>query len=161
MRSWPGKRFAWLVLGLCGCLWASHSSSNEVKTGHDPDGDTTVKNPIEIRLVAAPTRLSMSERDRFRIGLVATNTSDAAVDPHLFGVRLLVDGMPSAAFDLAVGNTMPAKWDVLPAGATTPAVEWPLGTALFTKPGEYVLVLRLEWEGWTPVESSVTVTVTP
>ena len=124
-------------------------------------GDPTIKSPIEIRLLVTPTRLSMSERDRFRIGLTATNTTDTALDPHLFGVRLLVNGTPSAAFDLAVGNVMPAKWDVLPAAETTPPIEWPLGTALFTEPGEYVLVLRLEWEGWTPVESAATVTVTP
>jgi hypothetical protein len=121
-----------------------------------------MKSPIEIRLLVAPTRLSMSERERVRIGLVATNTSDAAVDPHLYAARLLVNGTPSAAFDLALGNgVMPAKWDVLAAGDTTPVVEWPLGTALFTNPGEYVLALHLKWEDWTPVESSATVTVTP
>lgn len=120
-----------------------------------------MKSPIEIRLLAAPTQLSMSELDRFRIGLVATNTSDAAVDPHLYAARLLVNGTPSPAFDLALGNgVVPAMWEVLPAGDTTSAVEWPLGTALFTGPGEYVFVLSLEWEGWTPVESSATVTVT-
>lgn len=121
-----------------------------------------MKSPIEIRLLAAPTRLSMSERDRFRVGLVATNTSDAAVDPHLYAARLLVNGTPSPAFDLALGNgDMPVNWDALAAGDTTPVVEWPLGMALFTDPGEYVLVLRLRREGWTPVESTATVTVTP
>src|SRR5262245_38093424 len=121
-----------------------------------------MKGPIELRLLVAPTRLSMSERDRFRIGLVASNTSDSAVDPHLYAAQLLVNGTPSPAFDLALGNSvMPAKWDVLPAGETTPAVEWPLGAALFTEPGDYVLMLRLQWDGWTPVESSATVTVTP
>ena len=138
------------------------SEQQKMKIHHNPNGETTKKSPIEIRLLAAPTRLSMNERDRFHIGLVASNTSDAAVDPRLYAARLLVNGTPSPAFDLALGNgVMPAKWDVLPAGETTPPVEWPLGAALFSKPGEYVLVLRLDWEGWTPVESSVTVTVTP
>jgi hypothetical protein len=121
-----------------------------------------MKSPIEIRLLVAPTQLSMSERDRFRIGLVATNTSDSAVGPQLYAARLLVNGTPSPAFDLALGNSvMPAKWDVLPAGETTPVVEWPLGEALFTEPGEYVLVLRLIGDGWPRLESSATVTVTP
>ncbi len=120
-----------------------------------------MKSPIEIRLLAHPARLSMSERDRFRVGLVATNTSDSALDPHLFAARLLVNGTPSPAFDLATGNTMPAKWDLLPAGDTTPLIEWPLGEALFEEPGEYELVLRLEWDDWAPVESKTTVTVTP
>jgi hypothetical protein len=122
----------------------------------------TMKSPIQVRLLVAPARLSMSERDDFRIGLVATNTSDAAIDPHLYATRLLVNGEASVAFDLALGNgVMPAKWDVLPAGDTTPAAEWWLGPALFTEPGDYLLMLRLDWEGWTPVESSATVTVTP
>lgn len=120
-----------------------------------------MKSPIEILLLVTPTWLSMSEREHFRIGLVATNTSDAAVDPHLYASRLLVNGTPSVAFDLALGNSvMPAKWDLLPAGDTTPTVEWPLGDALFAEPSEYVLVLRLKWEGFTAVESSATVTVT-
>lgn len=120
-----------------------------------------MKSPITIRLLAAPTQLSMSERDRFRIGLVATNTSDEAVDPHLYATQLLVNGEPSPAFDLALGNSVvPAKWDLLPPGDTTPPIEWPLGAALFPEPGQYVLLLRFEWDGWTPVESSATVTVT-
>lgn len=91
-----------------------------------------MKSPITIRLLAAPTQLSMSERDRFRIGLVATNTSDEAVDPHLYATQLLVNGEPSPAFDLALGNSVvPAKWDLLPPGDTTPPIEWPLGAALF------------------------------
>jgi hypothetical protein len=103
----------------------------------------------------------MGERDRFRVGLVATNTSDALVDPHLYAARLFVNGTPSPAFDLALGNgVMPAKWDALPAGDSTPVVEWPLGPALFEEPGEYELVLRLEWGDWPPLESSVEVTVT-
>ncbi len=65
---------------------------HELNAHHEPEGDTTIKTPIEIRLLVAPTRLSMSERDRFRIGLIATNTTDTAIDPHLFGVRLLVNG---------------------------------------------------------------------
>jgi hypothetical protein len=104
----------------------------------------------------------MDERDRFRVGLVATNTSDAAIDPQLFAARLLVDGEPSPAFDLAIGNgVMPAGWNVLPAGAETPPVEYPLGEALFPEPGEYRLVLRVEVADMAPVEASQTVVVTP
>lgn len=125
------------------------------------DGDTVIESPIEIRLRVAPMRLSMSELGRFRIGLVATNRGDATVDPQLFGARLLVNGTPSIAFDLVLSNVMPARWDALPAGQTTPPIEWPLGAALFTGPGEYALVLRLDCAGWAPVESSATVTVTP
>ncbi len=121
-----------------------------------------MKSPIELRLLVHPTRLSMSERDHFRVGLVATNTSDAALDPHLYSARLLVNGTPSVAFDFALGNgAMPAKWDLLPAGDATRPVEWPLGDALFTEAGEYQLALRLEWDDWTSVEAKVTVVVTP
>ena len=121
-----------------------------------------MSNPVETRLLVEPTRLRMSERDRFRVGIVATNTTRAAIDPQLYAARLLVNGEPSAAFDLALGNgVMPAGWDVLPAGATTPAVEWGLGEALFPDPGEYLLALRLEGSDWAPVDASRTVIVTP
>lgn len=103
----------------------------------------------------------MDERERFRVGLVAVNTSDEAIDPQLFGARLLVDGEPSPAFDLATGNgVMPTGWDVLPAGAETPPVVYPLGPALFPEPGDYRLALRLEVPGTAPLEASATVVVT-
>jgi hypothetical protein len=117
--------------------------------------------PIEIHVLAHPTRLAMAERDRFRVGLTATNRSQDALDPQLFGTRLLVDGEPSPAFDLAIGNgVMPAGWDHLAPGETTPVVEWPLGEALFEQPGEYELVLRLEADDRAAIESSTTVLVT-
>jgi hypothetical protein len=104
-----------------------------------------VHSPVEIRLLAEPALLTMAERDRFRVGIVATNTSAAAVDPHLYAAQLLVNGERSTAFDLAIGNgVVPAKWDVLPAGETTPAVVYPLGEALFPEPGRYTLELVLD-----------------
>jgi len=119
--------------------------------------------PVELTLLVDRNRLRMDERDRFRVGLIATNTGDAPIDPQLFAARLLVDGEPSPAFDLATGNgVMPAGWDVLPAGAETPPVEYPLGEALFTKPGEYLLELRLDVPDREPVVTgSLTVLVTP
>ena len=117
--------------------------------------------PIEIHLLAHPTRLTMAEREQFRVGLTATNRSQDALDPLLYDARLLVDGEPSPAFDLAIGNgVMPAKWERLAAGDTTPIVEWPLGEALFEQPGEYELVLRLEADERGASESSATVVVT-
>ena len=91
---------------------------------------------------------------------VATTTSDTPIDPQLFAARLLVDGEPSPAFDLDGNGVMPAGWDVLPAGAATPPVEYPLGEALFTEPGDYRLVLRLDVPGHDPLEASQTVVVT-
>jgi hypothetical protein len=108
--------------------------------------------PVEIRLVAEPSRLRMAERDAFRVGIVATNTAPAALDPDVYATRLLVDGDPSPAFDLAIGNgVMPGGWDELPAGATTQPVTWPLGAALFPEPGAYRLELRID----SPVASAV------
>jgi len=116
--------------------------------------------PIEISLLAHPTRLTMAERSRFRVGLTATNRSQDSLDPQVYGARLLVDGEPSAAFDLAIGNgAIPAGWESLPPGETTHDVEWPLGEALFEQPGEYLLVLRLEAVGRDPTESSTTTVV--
>jgi hypothetical protein len=116
--------------------------------------------PIEIQLLAHPTRLAMAERDSFRVGLTATNRSQDALDPNVYGARLLVDGERSPAFDLALGNgAIPAGWQLLAPGETTPVLEWPLGEALFEQPGEYELVLRLDTDGAT-AESSTTVVVT-
>ena len=119
------------------------------------------RSPIEIRLLVSPVRLRMDERNRFRVGLVATNTSAEAIDPQLYAARLLVDGEQSVAFDLALGNGVtPAQWDRLAPGATTPAVDWPLGEALFPGPGRYRLELRIETPDRPPVEASETVLVT-
>ena len=120
-----------------------------------------IRSPIEIRLLADPTRLSLADRDRFRLSIAATNLTDDAVDPQLYAARLLVNGEPSPAFDLALNGVMPAAWDVLPARETSPLVELPLGAALFPEPGEYLLVLRVEVPEWDPVEASQTVVVTP
>lgn len=126
------------------------------------ENENAGKSPVGITLYVAPQRLSMAERDRFRVGLTASNNTNMALDPHLYVVRLLVNGSVSAAFDIALGNgVMPAMWDLLPAGASTSPVDWPLGMALFPEPGEYLLVLRLEWNDWAPVESSAKVNVTP
>jgi len=116
---------------------------------------------VSVRLLVEPDRLSFDERGAFRLGVTATNHGDTGVDPGLFGLRLLVDGEPSMAFDLAVGNgVVPAGWDFLDAGATTKPVHWPLGEALFPAPGEYRLLLRLD-DGTGPAqESAATVVVT-
>ncbi len=118
--------------------------------------------PVEISLLADPDRLSMAERERFRVGILATNTSAGAIDPHLFAAQLLVNGERSTAFDLAIGNgVVPAGWDVLPAGETTPAVEYRLGEALFPEPGEYRLELVLGVGEGAHAEATRTVVVTP
>ena len=97
---------------------------------------------MTIRLLAAPAQLSMAERDRFRLGVVATNDGTREVAPGLFALHLLVNGERSVAFDLAVGNgVVPAGWDVLEPGASTPVVEHALGEALFPEPGEFRLEL--------------------
>ena len=103
----------------------------------------------------------MAERDRVRVGIVATNTSATAVEPDLSAAYLLVDGERSTAFDLAIGNgVVPAGWDVLPAGETTAAVDYPLGEALFPVPGEYLLELVLDVPA-ARAAATKTVVVTP
>jgi hypothetical protein len=121
-----------------------------------------VRSPVEIRLLADPDRLSMAERERFRIGVVAANTGPTAIDADLFSAYLLVNGERSTAFDLAIGNgVVPVGWDVLPAGETTPAVEYRLGEALFSEPGEYRLELVLGGGEGAHVEATRTVVVMP
>jgi len=157
LGSWRARVL--LIIGACSCVISSGCS--EQHNNIEQRGVSGVNSPLEIHLLVTSTRFSMQERDRFRLGLTATNTTDTAIDPHLFGVRLLVNGTPSPAFDLKVGNAMPVKWDNLPAGETTPQVDWPLGKALFTEPGKYELVLQHQWGNWQQIESSAIVVVTP
>jgi len=117
--------------------------------------------PVLIQLLAEPARLPMAERDRFQLGLTATNSGNETVDPQLFALRLLVDGEYSPAFDLAIGNgVVPAGWTSLAPGATTRPHYWQLGEALFAEPGEFHLTLRLALDSWS-AESTATVLVTP
>lgn len=100
--------------------------------------------PIEVALDVDPPELTLAERGRFRISLSATNEGSETVDPELHLAQLLVNGTPSKAWSLAVGNgKRERKWFELPPGETTSMTWSTLGESLFREPGTFELVLRL------------------
>lgn len=98
---------------------------------------------LAVKLLASPTQLTLAERDKFMVGVEVTNRGKIAVDPQLSTGELTVNGERSMAWSLAIGNgTREPNWTSLPPGQTV-GMSWPLGDALFDKPGAYHLVLSL------------------
>lgn len=152
----------WRLVAQLGCLVVGACTSGQPAPTTDRttieinEAEKPMTNPIEIRLLTSATTLSMAERSSFQVGIAATNNSPSVVDPELSGARLLVNGTPSPAWDLAMGSGgRSPQWEALPAGKTISA-QWPLGPALFPSPGSYVLSLRLGEH-----ETSTVVEVTP
>jgi hypothetical protein len=113
---------------------------------------------IQTQLSAEPTSLTEDTRDQLRITLTATNVGMEIVDPELSRAQLRVNGTPSRAFSLAVGNgRRPEKWYALAPGDSVSMTWSTLGERLFPGPGEYALVLSLHDQE----ADTVTVSVQP
>lgn len=99
---------------------------------------------LAVRLLAAPARLAMAERETFSIGVEVTNHGAATIDPKLStNCQLAVNGVESMAWNMAIGNgARTATWYALPPGKSV-AMSWPLGRDLFEAPGRYKLVMTL------------------
>ena len=106
-------------------------------------GPTNMSSNLTLKLLASPTQLSMKDRPKFKVGLVVENRGSAAVDPQLSNATLTVNKQHAYAWDLAIQNgPRDASWRNL-APSKSISIEWPLGEALFEKPGDYQLVLTL------------------
>jgi hypothetical protein len=140
---------ALLVLSFGGC--------NGKSAGPTTSPGPSKMNPgLEIKLVAQPTKLSLADRPAFKIGLEANNRGSAPIDPQLHDAVLTANGERSYAWDLAIQNgARDESWTKLPPGKSI-SISWPLGEALFEKPGTYELVLTHGAQ-----KSSVVVEVTP
>jgi len=113
--------------------------------------------PLSLTLTATPKTLTMAKRARFQVRFTAVNTGARTINPRLHSVRLLVNGRPSTAWMLAIGNgARDRRWYALPPGGSL-QMGWPLGKALFPAPGRYILLLQ---QG-TLRSAAVTVTVAP
>ena len=110
----------------------------------NPTGAPTMPSPLAVKLLASPTQLTMAQRPKFMVGVEVTNRGPTPVDPQLStGCRLTVNGQPSMAWNLAIGNgAREASWYAVPPGQTA-TMSWPLGAELFDQPGDYHLVLTL------------------
>lgn len=111
---------------------------------------------LEIKLVVDPARLAIADRAAFKIGFEAVNRGSAPIDPQLHDAVLTANGKRAFAWDLAIQNGIRnASWTRLEPGKSV-AMSWPLGEALFDKPGKYELVLTHGAQ-----KSSAEVEVTP
>lgn len=98
---------------------------------------------ITIELLASPRELSMTTRDTFEIGIVATNEGGTTIDPGLHLLQLFIDGEPSLQFGETVGNGLREKsWFELPPGKSASGT-WRMGEILFPRAGTYEIKLRL------------------
>lgn len=100
---------------------------------------------VTTRMEVQPLRLTMAELEDFTLAIHAHNLGTNTVDPQLMSARLLVNGVNSEVFGLAVSNGIREDhWYALPPGQEV-SLQWTLGYSLFEKPGEYALVL--DWWG--------------
>jgi hypothetical protein len=112
-------------------------------TASSPSG-SSMQPTLSVKLLASPTQLTMAQRSKFMVGVEVVNRGSAPVDPQLSTrCALMVNGEPSMAWNLAIGNgARDASWTMLPPGKTA-TMSWPLGEDLFDKPGDYHLVMTL------------------
>lgn len=97
------------------------------------------ENGVRWALQADPSVLSMAQRDRFTIRIVATNETAASVNPQQHMGQFQLDGASHFGLDLWFGNGLrSAAWQDLPAGASVRDERRP-GEQLFEAAGVYVI----------------------
>jgi hypothetical protein len=113
-------------------------------SGASSASGASMQSTLAVKLLAAPTQLTMADRPKFMVGVEVVNRGTTAVDPQLStGCQLTVNGKESMVWNLAIGNGVrEPSWHSLPPGQTA-TMSWPLGADLFDKPGDYHLVLTL------------------
>ena len=125
-----------LMLSLGGC-------SDKGSGPSTPTRPSTMHLTLDIKLTAEPAKLAMVHRGSFKVGFEAINRGTAPIDPQLDAAVLTANGEHVHAWDLAIQNgPRDASWSQLPPG-TSISMAWPLGEAMFERPGTYELVLAL------------------
>lgn len=95
---------------------------------------------LHIELLLSRDTLNLSEVADFEVGLNLTNESDSPAHFDIAETELYVNDTKNIAWDLAVQNGTIVNLKVPPRKSKT--VQWPLGDAMFEKPGKYRLQLR-------------------
>jgi hypothetical protein len=107
-------------------------------------GSTMNTDQIQLKLIVAPTKFSLAERQQFKIGIEATNQGTQVIDPKLYRVQLFINGEESMIWNETIGNgRREAKWYALPPHETVSMTWSSMGTQLFPSAGDYSLVLQL------------------
>ncbi len=111
---------------------------------------------INLKLTAEPLRLTLAERQNFKVSIAATNQGDEVINPELYTARLFINGSESMVWSLAILNgPREEKWLALPPGETV-SMTWPsMGESLFPDPGSFVLVLRFSDLELAPIQVQV------
>lgn len=85
----------------------------------------------------------MAERSKFTIGVEVINRGSTVVDPKLTACELVVNGVVSVPWNIALGaGARDETWSALPPGKIVTVLRT-LGDWLFLKPGTYRLAMNV------------------
>ena len=111
--------------------------------------------PIQVVLDVEPTSVSSDNLDQLTVHGVVINNGDAPIDTQLVSSDLLVNGQPSFAWSLAIGNGLrDMRESALPAGEQVDFSRV-MGSSLVQGPGDYEMVLRVLGVDSSPVQVHV------
>lgn len=144
------------MVTLVACQIGSTKQSDNPALFRGAMGEGSMKDLVQVKLVVEPRQFSMSERQSFKISIVATNQGDQVIDPELHRAQLFVNDTKSMVWSLAISNgRRETKWYALPPGDTV-SMSWSsMGPSLFPDPGEYTLILRLDNQESAPIQVHV------
>jgi len=111
---------------------------------------------ITVELIAEPLVLGAAQLNTFMVGYTVRNVGTRVVDPELNQSELRVNGIPSHDWGMAIMNSGHQRtWNALPPGASI-TEKWPLARELFSRPGNYKLVLTVSGVSSATVDVRVT-----
>lgn len=98
---------------------------------------------LDLKLFVEPSTFAMADRSHVHVGFEITNRSASVLHPRAWDAVLRVNGQRAPRWNLALHRgAHDDAWTHLPPNQTL-STWWPLGEALFERPGEYHLVLQL------------------
>jgi hypothetical protein len=106
---------------------------------------------IRLDLVPEPAYLTPQTLSTLVIRILVTNLGNRALDGWAFMPELLVDGQPSLAWSLAIGNGTRDAQRMVPPGGRIELARC-MGNGLFNQPGGHTLVVRLHGVESPPVK---------
>lgn len=144
---------ALLLVAVIGCAKESHEraappqesaappAGTVTPVTRDAGADATAAAAIAVELDVAPAQVAHASVKDVVVRLTVRNRTQRTIDPQINLSELRVDGVVSKEWNVSLMNSgHPSKWKALPPNdSVSGAVK--IGPALFTKPGDYTLVL--------------------
>jgi hypothetical protein len=110
---------------------------------------------IRVDLTVTPQHVNQATLAELTASIAVTNDEDRTINPQVRQSRLLVDGVPSQAWSLAVGNGAGTEREFeLPPGERV-VVHRPVDAGLFDGPGDRELVAEVGGIRSAPVRVTV------